>query len=147
MKEGDEFNLLSSLEGRVACRIRRIRYVVRGEVMPDTGPIEFSFTDGSIVLLDAGPDGEALAVRAAAWIDHFAEPLSIENRQFVEQSGKWTAFDVSAQKPYSRLIGEQIGQVIPIRTLENKIKGVALTTRESTVRVEIEADEVTVDIA
>jgi hypothetical protein len=147
MKAGDEFELLSGLTGRVACRIRRICYVFKGEVTSCAGPIELCFTDGSVVLLDAGPDGEALTVKAAAWTDHFAEPLSRENMEFVEKSGKWAAFDVSAQKPYSRFIGERIRQVTPIRTLENKITGVTLATLPSTLRVEIEGDEVTVDIA
>lgn len=147
MKADDELELLSGLAGQVNCRIRRILYVFRGEVASCAGPIEFGFTDDSVVLLDAGPDGEAMAVKAAAWTDHFAEPLSRENREFVEKSGKWTAFDVSSQNPYSRFIGERIRQVTLIRTPENKIIGVTLATLRSTLRVEIQGDEVTVDIA
>jgi hypothetical protein len=147
MNDEEAAKLLSSLQGQVIHWIRRIRYMFRGDVTSDAGPIEIGFADDSIVLLDAGPDGEALSVKAAGWIDHFAEPLSIENRQFVEQSGKWTAFDVSVEEPYSRFIGERIVQVILVRALENKIKGVALATPRSTIRVEIEADELSVDIA
>lgn len=146
-KADDELISLFGLNGRTICRIRRIRYVLRGEVISSDGPMEFSFTDDFIVLLDAGPDGEALAVKAAAWTDHFAEPLSNDNREFVEQSGKWTAFDVSAQEPYLRLVGEPIQQVVPVRTPENKISGVALTTPAATLRVETQGDQVTVDIA
>jgi hypothetical protein len=120
MKDGEKSKLLSSLQGSVIQRIQRIRYVFKGNVTSDEGPIEISFADGSIVWLDAGPDGEALRIMTAAWIDYFAEPLSIENRKFVEQSGKWTAFDVSAENPYSRFIGERIVQVIPIRTARGR---------------------------
>jgi hypothetical protein len=147
MRDEDTFELLSSLQGRVVKQIRKVRYTLRGKVTSDAGPIEITFTDDSIVLLDAGPDGEALAVKLTAWVDYFAEPLSIENRRFVEQSGKWAAFDVSDQEPYSRFIKERVGQVIPIRTVENKIKGVTLATAQCSFRVEIEADEVSVDIA
>jgi hypothetical protein len=87
-----------------------------------------------------------LAVRASPWTDHFAEPLSVENRKFVERSGKWTAFGVSEQLPYSHLVAEQVGEVIPVKTLDNKIKGATIKTAHCAIHVEIEADEVSVDV-
>jgi len=137
---------LSELPGRVIRKVQRILYVLRGTITAESGPIEITFTDGLTVLLDAAPDGEALAVKPSAWTDHFAEPLSVENRKFVERSGKWTAFDVSGQPPYSDLITEEVGEVIPVGTLGNKIKGVTIKTTHCTVHVEVEADEVSVDV-
>jgi hypothetical protein len=73
-------------------RVRRVHYVYRGVPDTDFGPLELAFGD-RVVLLDNAADGEALRVRRQAWEDPFAEPLSGENRAFVEESGKWTAFD------------------------------------------------------
>ena len=147
MNDGETFNLLSNLQGCVVQQIRRIRYVVRGEITSDMGPIEIVFTDGSVVLLDAGSDGESLDAKSTAWVDHFAEPLSAENKRFVEESGKWTAFDVSAQQPYSRLISQRIVEVVPVRTLEDKIKGAMIRTARGVTQVEVDADEVSVNVA
>jgi len=69
-------------------KVQRILYVYRGSVASEKGPIEIAFSDGYAVLLDAGPHGEALAVKSHAWIDYFAEPLSAEERQFIDRSGK-----------------------------------------------------------
>ena len=91
--------------------------MVRDRVTSDSGPIEITFADGSVALLDAGADGEALRVKPAAWTDYFAEPLTSENREFIERCGKWTSFDVTNQEPYSRLINELVLEVMPVRTL------------------------------
>jgi hypothetical protein len=146
MKDQDILTVLFELPGHFICKVQRILYVLKGEVAAENGPIEITFTGGPTVLLDAAPDGEALAVRPSAWTDPFADPLSVENREFVERSGKWTAFDVSEQVPYSHLIAEQVSEVIPVRTLDNKIKGATIKTAHCAIHVEIEADEVSVDV-
>lgn len=50
--------------GRTVSAVRRILYVRGGEVAEDRGPLEISFQDGHVLLLDGGPDGESLVVRA-----------------------------------------------------------------------------------
>jgi len=78
------------------------------------GPIEVNFASGTKLLLDAGPDGEELRVRTSAWVDPFSEPLSAANRTFVEEEGKWMAFDVSEETQFSHLIGQSGLSVSPV---------------------------------
>jgi hypothetical protein len=146
MKDQDILAVLSELPGHVIAKVQRILYVLRGTVTAENGPVEITFTDGLTVLMDAAPDGEALTVKSSAWTDYFAEPTSTENREFVERSGKWTAFDVSEQLPYSLLVTEEVGEVISVRTLDNRVKGATIKTAHCAIHIEIEADEVSVDV-
>jgi hypothetical protein len=96
--------------------------------------------------LDAGPDGESLAIRRSRWKDPFAEPLSLENRAFVERSGKWTAFDVSNDPLYRELVGQAVSSVEPLLTQTGKVKGATLFTSGGALRSEVEADDLKVDV-
>jgi hypothetical protein len=137
---------LTDTVGKVIVGIRRIRYVVSGNIVSTSGPIELVFRDGSAVTLDAGPDGEALAVSDSRWKDPFEEPLSRENRSFVEQSGKWTAFDVSTEPPYREIIGQTVERVKPLLTPAGKVKGATLFTSAGGLRSEVEADDLKVEV-
>lgn len=66
------------------------------------------------MLLGNAADGETLRVQMEAWEDPFAGPLSDENRDFVEKSGKWTAFDVSAEGVFAMFIGDVLDTVEPV---------------------------------
>lgn len=95
-----------------------------------------------MVLLDNAADGQTLRVRKQAWEDPFAEPLSAGNRAFVEKSGKWTAFDVSAEGSFAAFIGDVLGSVEPVAAEDGAVTGVVLRTRSGgVIRVDAEADE------
>lgn len=132
--------------GKVISIIRRIWYVLHGEVSSASGPIELSFSDGSAILLDAGPDGETLSVSEQPWRDPFEGQLSQENEMYIRQSGKWTAFDVSGEAPYARLIGRAVEGVEPHLSPDGKPIGVTLRAGNGVLRAEVEADELHVDV-
>jgi hypothetical protein len=100
------------LVGREIARIRRLHYVFRGEANTRDGPIELTFSDGSVVMCDAAADWR-LEFFGAAWVDPFPEPLSEPDRAYVDRYGRWSAFDVTDQMPYSWLIGQAVRQAIP----------------------------------
>jgi hypothetical protein len=147
MTNQDDPAILASLLGQRIAELRRILYVSPGNICGNVGPIQIALAGGSVVLLDSASDGEALSVKCRPWIDYFADPLSEENREFVARSGKWTSFDVTHELPYSKIVGETIKCAEPVKTPDGKVIGVAIKTDASTLRVEIEADDVVVDIA
>lgn len=147
MKDHGTYSLLAELPGRFIQKIRRVMYVLKGKVTTEAGPIEITLADGIVLLLDVASDGEALSVKPSPWTDHFAEPLSPENREFIERSGKWTAFDVSQDMPYSKAIGQMVEDIITIKTPDNKVTGATFMMSTCVVQVQIEADEVSVDVA
>lgn len=111
--------------------------------MPDTdfGPLELTF-GGRVVLFDNAADGETLCVRAEAWEDPFGEPLSEESRAFVEESGKWVAFDVSAVGAFATFIGDVLASVEPVLAESGKVTGMILRTAGGgVIRVDVDADE------
>lgn len=140
-------SLLSDTLGRTLVRIRRVLYTHRGAVTQGGGPLELTFADGTAVVLDAGGDGESLAVVAGTWSDPFEEPLSEENRAFVEKSGKWAAFEVSARDPVRRAVGSQILQVEEVRNPSKKIVGARFQVGDIIIRVSVDSDELLVDVA
>jgi hypothetical protein len=134
------------MTGRVLSAVRRIWYVLDGDITSNARPIELTFRDGSTVGLDAGSDGEKLAVRNTPWQDPFREPLTRKNHDYVEKSGKWTAFDVSSKFPYDRLIGLPVVAVEPLVTPSGKIYGATMRTVAGAIRAEVAADELWVDV-
>jgi hypothetical protein len=51
-------------------------------------------------------DGASVVAEEIAWVDPFVEPVSPENREFVDRSGKWEIFDVSADREFSSFLGK-----------------------------------------
>lgn len=142
MVEGHLNNVLSSKISRV----RRVNYVEpTGHFNPTEGPVEFTFDSGFTVRLESGADGESLRVSADEWVDPFAEPLSAENREFVEASGKRTAFDVSELEGYNLLIGQRV-ENFSLMTRMSKIVGVRLAIGPATLTAEVGADELLVEL-
>ncbi|MTD56089.1 hypothetical protein [Amycolatopsis pithecellobii] len=111
------------------------------------GPLELTFDDESTMFFDAAGNGEELELRSKRWEDPFKEPLSTENKKFVEGSGKWTAFDVSNKPPFSRLIYKEVIGVELIENRERKVVGVHFLLADGTIRVGVQADELYVDVA
>jgi hypothetical protein len=138
--------LLEGHLGSSVSRIRRLLYVRKGDVNEKAGPLELAFDDASVFLLDGGSDGESLTADQGAWIDPFQDPLSEDNKRFVLESGKWTAFDVSDRPPYSRFIGSELRSVQPITQPSGKVVGARLVFATGTISVRVSADEFLVDV-
>jgi hypothetical protein len=138
---------LSDLLTCIVSRVRRINYVQPdGSRNASEGPIEFTLDDGGAVLrLESGADGESLRFRTGEWVDPFAEPLSPENREFVARSGKWTAFDVSADEDYRGVIGQHVKN-LNLMSRNGKVIGIELQFASMTIRAEVAADDLIVDL-
>lgn len=100
------------LIGREIARVRRIHYLFQGETNVSDGAIELTFSDQSVVMCDAAADW-TLEFFGAAWVDPFGAPLSESDTAYVERYGRWCAYDVTDQAPYSLLVGGTIRQAIP----------------------------------
>jgi hypothetical protein len=143
----DQRDTLGLVDKRRVSRIRRIRYEVRGTVKSINGPVELSFADGGVVLLEPASDGERLVVRSTAWVDPFSPPLTSGNDEFVRTHGKWTAVDVSDQEPYGAIVGREASLVRPILNPALQTIGLAAVFPNAELRAEVVADELVVDVA
>jgi hypothetical protein len=131
----------------VVVAIRRVFFELHGQLDWSRGPVEFTFDDGSVLLLESGADGESLRITDNEWTDAFAGVLSRENAGFVERSGKWTAVDVSGEAPTASLVGARIGSVAQILTTTGGVAGLVLQIGDRQVRVEVIADDLYVEVA
>ncbi|WP_227998309.1 hypothetical protein [Nocardia australiensis] len=124
--------------------IRRMFYVCGEDVDRSEGPIELTFDDGSVLLLDAGSDGEELRVGSVAWHDPFAGVTEPEYIEYVAESGKYTAFDVGSEHPYSQLVGGLVMSITESRLRDDRLRGAVLEVSGSRLAVETVADELLV---
>ena len=137
-------SLTNAVGATVQC-VRRVHYVFNGRPDTDFGPVEVTI-GGQGFLFDGAPDGGALRIAEQAWEDPFSEPLSEENQEFVENSGQWTAFDVSTVGLWAKLIGEPLADVETITNEDGKTTGISLrTTHGGLVRFGVMADELFLD--
>ena len=138
---------MESLVGRALIGIRRMRYIVHEEVYSDRGPLELTFEGALPLVFDTAGNGQDLRVKRGAWRDPFAEPLSQENRDWVAKAGKWQAFDVSAEWPFSALIGRPLSAVRATAgpSAAPEIGGLVLTIGVDLL-IEVGADELEVEV-
>ena len=136
---------LAEAVGSPIRRVRRIHYVHDGQADTDFGPVELTIGQ-RVFLFDNESDGDSLRVTEAAWVDPFSEPLSPENRQFVREHGKWTAFDQSTEDDWARFIGDPLRDVETVTNDVGKTIGIILRTeRGGVLRLGVLADELFVD--
>ena len=131
---------MPSIVGKTLIGIRRIAYVHHGVVTDNGGPLELTFCDQTSIVFDAAGDGESLVVSSGAWIDPFAEPISQENRTFIENSGKWTAFNVQADDSFGRVLGNQILQINNINNSSEKTIGIQIQIGDMVIQVIVDSD-------
>ncbi|WP_330252007.1 hypothetical protein OG874_38805 [Nocardia sp. NBC_00565] len=135
---------LAGVVGRRIKAIRRMFYVHGVDVDRTEGPIELTFDDGSVLLLDAGTDGEELRVGSTRWHDPFAGVSEPEYIEYVAESGKYTAFDVGSEPPYSHLLGCRIAAITESRLHDDRLRAATLEVNGSRLAVETIADELLV---
>ena len=138
--------LLEERVGRRLTGIRRVRYIHDSAVLSDRGILELRFEDDEPVLLDAGADGEELDVRRGPWVDPFAEPLLEVNREFIERSGKWTAFVIDQGDELGLIIGRALDHVEAQSNSLGKVCGARFDFGTSTLVARVGADELLVSL-
>jgi hypothetical protein len=130
--------VLSGLMGDVIRELRLICFVRQGVVQWDDAWIEIRAQRP--LLVKTANDGTQLAV-AEEWLDPFPPVRTAEDEAFIERYGKLEAFDVSAQDPYSQLIGAKVDGVQPLRNGYGLVVGVAIQFGDHSLRVWIDSDE------
>lgn len=141
MSNVNDVDLTKYLGDTIAC-VPRLKYQIGQEVVSkDNGAVEVTFAAGSTFFCDSGPDGDSVRTYDDAWIDPFAEPLSPENEDYVQTSGKWTKFDVSDEDPFVYLVGRKLTDVAPMFGSAGKLYGLLLNASGYLLAIYANADE------
>lgn len=122
---GDVSDLTNALGQRVVAG-RRGRFLAADGTDVDGGFLELTLESGDVVVLDVAGDW-TLTARPGPWVDHFAEPLTNDNREFVRRHGKWSAVDLPPEEAEA-LVGALIGSASLIHNEMNEVEGVRLVT-------------------
>lgn len=136
----DRLSSAPEMVGREIARVRRLHYVFQGEVNSSDGPIELTFSDGSVVMCDAAADW-TLEFFGAAWVDPLPDPLNESDRGYVERYGKWVAYELTEQTPYSWVVGRTVRQAIPQFNELLELTGLLVRTDDSILDLQMWAGE------
>jgi hypothetical protein len=137
----ETWELVKAIVGRTVDKIYLVAYQFHDETKWENTPLQISFVDGSVLLLDAAGDGETLRAQASSWIDPFAGELSQANKEFVQTHGKWKLLDVSFQNSFSLLLNESVKSVNPIYDRFGALSGVQISIAEQYLNFVVEWDE------
>jgi hypothetical protein len=127
--------------GHRIARIEQAFYVFKNERDQSQCDLQMHLDNGDTVQFTTGSNGETVRIIAAPWDDPFAEPLSAENRAFVEQSGKWTLFDTSTTSEMAPLIGQRIDRVFSVHDKWGTMHGVRLILGSLVLTYAVTGDE------
>lgn len=132
-----KFNLV----GKTILCVKQVLYVV-GEIVDYSDcQIQFDFNDGTILRLRCAGDGHSVVATDKAWTDPFAGPLSAENKNFLNQSGKWSIFDISHQPHVNPYLGKRIDQVFSIEDTDGRSRGIMLGINGTYIGYVVDSDE------
>jgi hypothetical protein len=142
MIQGDDpVAVLVHLVGQQIVTIEQGFYVFDGVIKQSECLLQVRLDGGFTVHFWRRSDGETVRIVAAPWEDPFAEPLSDENRAFVEQCGKWTLFNTSATPNMAPLVGHTIRSVSLVRDHRGKMRGVQLEISSALLTYLVDGDE------
>lgn len=137
--------LLDDAIGQRIIRFNRIFYEYQGKIDQSSGELEIVF-ERFTILFGCFSDGQTLAVSEGRWIDSFQEPLSPENRNYVQTHGKWTRFDVSQEPAFSPLIQTELETYRLLENVFGILAGIELCFEGGSVFFAAYCDEEIVDI-
>jgi hypothetical protein len=92
---------------------------------PTFGPLKLTIGD-QVILLDNAADGETHPCTGGGMGRYVRWATERTNRAFVEKSGKWTAFGVSAVGASATFIGDVLRSVEPVAARSGKVTGTIL---------------------
>jgi hypothetical protein len=95
--------------GSTLAKIRRAVFVLGGDLAGDGGDLELSFENGQTFSFGVAGNGESLAIEPNRWPEYFTEPVSAENRAFIQSSGKWEILDLGELTwSYRQFLGRRL---------------------------------------
>jgi hypothetical protein len=96
--------------------------------------------------LDSASNGQDLVVQVGGWSDSFAEPLSPQDHAYIEENGKWSAFDVSQEAEYVPLIGMRVTSVEKWCNSDGALIGATIRIGAHIAALDPNGDELTVSV-
>lgn len=139
-------SLLVALVGCSVQVIARRFYTLGPEVDDTRGALHLAFSSDRVLNVDTAADW-TLVLADEPWVEPFREPLSDDNRRFIEAGGRWTAHDVSAQEPYRDLVGSRLASYACTTNGYNEWKGLDLRFEDGLLLRAIAGSELAIEVS
>ncbi|MFT3887742.1 MAG: hypothetical protein QM713_06220 [Arachnia sp.] len=111
--------MIDSLRGRRCVSLRRFHHRFEGGPASETGPIEFTWDDGTWLTVDVKTDW-TLELSEQPWSDPFARASASQRRELAVSVGLWE------QAPMSAELCRLVGRVVTSAVLDlNEVGGAA----------------------
>jgi hypothetical protein len=136
---------MPGFDGRTITRIRRLGFGIGEGVEIHDGPIELTFADGSVVLIDAADDW-TLRFYGSPWVDPLAGILDDEERARLERRGRWFAIDVTAEDPWRALTVAPIDQAAPTWNDLLELTGLLIRVGPVVLELQVRAGELHAEV-
>ncbi len=123
--------------GKTVARVERILFADE-EAVDLEGPIQFTFTDGSVLHFKGLGDGSLVAVRG-----RFSSPYVDKRESKNDSTGAdgLTCINFSSREPYRRLIGQTVYAVSPVEDEDGTLAGVKFLIGTMPLIIYVGADD------
>lgn len=135
--------MIDALPGRRCMSIRRLNHRLAGHPPSETGPIEFTWDNGTRLTLDVNPDW-TLDLYNQPWTDPYAAASEGEREELAREVGLWQdAFIPSVLK---RLVGQAVTSAIPEFNEVGELTGISVAFEDKVVGARVRRGELTVEV-
>jgi hypothetical protein len=137
----DALALADRYSGAVLRKVSRLFYLFEGSLDRSDGELQLEFVDGRVLFLTGDSTGELVQARSDSWRDSFAEPLSLENEDYLESHGRAVMTDVSGDAEFRSIIGRALQSVYPLTNKFGRTIGMQLGFEKCLLNFFVSGDE------
>lgn len=135
--------MISELPGRRCTSIRRFYHQVEGQPASQTGPIEFTWDDGTHFTLDANADW-TLDSSGQRWSDPYAHARASVRAALAREGGVWEQASISSD--LDRLVGQVVLSVVPDFNEVGELRGLDVVFNNKKGSARVVAGELAVEV-
>ncbi len=135
--------MIDTLPGRRCTCIRRFQHRLADQPPSETGPIEFTWDDGTRLTMDANTDW-TLDLSSRPWTDPYPSVSESERKALAQEVGLWQEAPIPSA--LGRLVGQVVTSAAPELNEVGELTGLSLAFETQVVGARVLGGEVTVEV-
>lgn len=135
--------MINALPGRRCASLRRFHHRIEGQSASETGPIEFTWDDGTHLTLDANTDW-TLDFSGQQWSDPYAHASASQRLEIAKEVGVWEQGSIPAD--LNRLIGQVVIEAVQEFNEVGEVTGMTVVFNDQCVSVRVVGGELAVEV-
>lgn len=135
--------MIDALAGLQCTSVRRFQHRFEGEPGSETGPIEFTWDDGSLLTLDANSDW-TLHLSGQHWADPYVNASESERQTLAREVGLW--HEVQIPSGLRGLVGQGVTSTEPELDEMGELTGLRILFEIQVVNARVLGGELAVEV-